>query len=238
MKHEYFPYKKDSGHSFAPGAFATFELLKKRPDLARAVYLRENFADESGLCRLCESSGVPVFYGDGHFNRAGQKENVYALGVFEKPKPSLSPKGPHVVLDCPAEFGNLGTIIRTAAALGFFDIGVIQPAADVFHPKTVRASMGAIFSANIKRHPSFEGYLSEHSGMNVYLFMTDGETDLREITSAEAPYALAFGNEARGLDPSLRRFGKSVRIPQGEGVDSYNLAVAFGIAAFKFAPLR
>ena len=69
--------------------------------------------------------------------------NVW-LDLFER-------RAPHVVLVNPADMGNLGTVARTMAGFGFGELAVVTPAADVFHPKTVRASMGALFRLNVAR---------------------------------------------------------------------------------------
>ena len=54
--------------------------------------------------------------------------------------------------------GNMGTIIRTCVGFGIKNLAVIEPAVDIFNPKVVRASMGAVFHVNICRYDSFDTY--------------------------------------------------------------------------------
>ena len=54
--------------------------------------------------------------------------------------------------------GNLGTIIRTMAGFGFANLVLIRPAADVFDPKTVRASVGTVFRLSFEYFDTFNDY--------------------------------------------------------------------------------
>jgi TrmH family RNA methyltransferase len=177
-----------------------------------------------------------VDFGDKAFKRINQKENTYVLGVFLKYSRKLSSSRPHVVLVNPSDMGNLGTAIRTLAGLNIIDLAIITPAADIWHPKTIRSSMGAIFHLNVEQFTSFEHYRKEYGQHCLYPFMLNGE---RQLTLANCPknqrYSLIFGNEATGLPEEFRHIGVSMSLPQSENVDSLNLSVAVGIGAFLFA---
>lgn len=228
-------YKKDGVYSYTSGAYATIEMLKARPQIARVVYIHSKYTDKDGLHELCAAHGVPIRYGDKNFAKVNQKENAYVMGIFEKYTQHLSPDRPHIVLVNPGDMGNIGTIIRTAAGLGFCDMGIILPAGDIFHPKTIRASMGALFHIHVQCFPSFGAYQAEYSKHHCYPFMLDGAAELHTIKkSIERPFTLIFGNEAAGLDPAFSQIGVSVRIPQTACVDSLNIAIAVGIGAFTF----
>lgn len=230
-------YKKDGAYSYTTGAYATIELLKTQPQIARVVYIHSKYTETEYLTGLCRDSGVPVVFGDKYFARVNQKENAYVMGVFEKNNQVLQAECLHVLLVNPNDMGNIGTIIRTAAGLGLCDLGVVLPAGDVFHPKTVRASMGAVFHVRIQCFENFEAYRTAFSGHHCYPFMLDGAVELGGGKDfIKKPYTLIFGNEASGLDPSFAGCGVSVRIPQTARVDSLNVAVAVGIGIFAFQP--
>jgi TrmH family RNA methyltransferase len=131
--------------------------------------------------------------------------------------------------------GNLGTILRTAVGFGIYDIAIIQAGADLFHPKTVRSSMGALFRLNFHYYESFQDYRKEYPEHEVFTFMLNGE---KTLTLKDCPkaklFSLVFGNEATGLDASYLEVGTSIFIPQSPDVDSLNLTIAVGIGAYIF----
>ena len=131
--------------------------------------------------------------------------------------------------------GNLGTILRTAVGFGIYDIAIILPGADIFHPKTVRSSMGALFKLRFHQYQSFQEYRNEFQKHQIFTFMLNGENTL---TIQECPkvqlFSLVFGNEATGLDDSYLEVGTSILIPQSPDVDSLNLTIAVGIGAYVF----
>ena len=122
------------------------------------------------------------------------------------------------------------------AAFGVLDLAIITPAADVFDPKTVRASMGAVFRIDSRMYASFDEYRAEFPNRVLYPFMTDGVYELGtgDLPKPDEVYTLIFGNEAAGLPPSFAALGRSVRIPQTGMADSLNLSVAVGIGLFEF----
>ncbi|MDR2686909.1 MAG: TrmH family RNA methyltransferase [Oscillospiraceae bacterium] len=230
------PYKKDHPASYAPGAFATIELMRARPQLLRKVYIRPSFAEKDGLAERCARLGIPALCGEEAFRRVRQKENEYVAGVFDKYADALDPGRGHVVLVSPMDMGNLGAVMRAAAGMNITDLAVVSEAADIFHPKTVRASMGALFRINCAAFESFEAYRAAFPAHACYPFMLEGDALPRVLATERNPlFALVFGNEARGLPPEYASIGRAVRIPQSHLVDSLNLSIAAGIGAYAFA---
>jgi len=239
MKGIIHPYKKESDYSYAAGAYATFELLATRPEHVKKVVIHSDYREPEKLQELCCSKSVIIHQDDRLFRKINQKENTYVLGLFTKYACKLSALAPHVVLVNPSDMGNLGTIIRTLAGLNITNLAVIMPAADLWHPKTIRASMGAVFRMEIELFASFEEYRKEYALHKLYPFMLDGEIQLNSTNCPYSePYSLVFGNEATGLPENFRSTGTSVKIPQSAMVDSLNLSVAVGIAAFLFASVH
>lgn len=119
--------------------------------------------------------------------------------------------------------GNLGTVFRTAAAFGIRDIAVIEPAADYYDPKTIRASMGAFFRVSVRAYSSFAEYLAAAGERDFYPFMLKGrdlEHFIPDQNAASRPRSLIFGNESRGLDDSYLAVGTPLRICHLDTVDS------------------
>ncbi len=230
-------YKKEFDHSYALGPFPTFELVRNRPEQARAVYYSEKFRDKEKLASLCDEKGIPCFCSDRALERVSQKEVCYAAGEFSKYPGKLRRDAPHVALVDPSDMGNLGTIQRTILGFGVRDLAVVgSSAADVWNPKAVRASMGALFRLEVEFFEDFPSYLAAYGcGRDIFPFMLDGGTVL---TPASCPktelYTLVFGNEATGLPPEFQTYGQSLFIDQTDAVDSLNLAVSTAIGTYLF----
>ena len=235
MKEILKPYQKEFAYSYTSGAYATIELLRERPELTEAVYLHSDCAQPELMEALCARHSIPVLRSDAAFTRINQKENSYVLGVFRKFPSAIDADAPHVVLVNPGDMGNLGTIVRTLVGCGLANLAVISPAADVWHPKTIRASMGALFHIRFQQFESFDAYRAAFPSHEIFPFMPGGGIELRPGAAPRvARFSLVFGNEACGLDEGFRRIGTCVTIPQSPQVDSLNLSIAVALGAYLF----
>jgi TrmH family RNA methyltransferase len=225
------PYKKSSLYSYALGVFPTLELLHHRAlDVVR-VLLSSKSEPNRGIAKIRELGallGIDIRADDSAIARLTNAENCYAVGVFRKYYRNLSRISSHVVLVNPDDMGNLGTIARTMRGYGFRNLAIVEPAVDVFNPRAIRASMGALFQLRFARFPSFDDYWEQYAG-RAYTFMTGGYQRLN-AASFQEPCAFIFGNEGQGLPKQIARIGESVRIEQSNAIDSLNLGVAVGIA--------
>ena len=163
------------------------------------------------------------------------------LAIAEVPRRSLEELEPApatrlLVLDAVQDPGNVGTILRTAAALGA-DATVAMPGTvDLWNAKVVRGAMGAHF-----RHPALaatweelDRFLGRHS---VVLWGTDAGGTPLDGTTPPARLALALGNEGSGLSEAARtRAALSVALPLAGDVESLNVAVSAGIFLYQLRP--
>ncbi len=229
-------YESDAAQSYSFGVFPTLELLSHQPGSVREVLLSSAGERNKGVARLreaCAAAHIPLNIDDKLIARIAPKENTYAVGVFQKYTTALRARANHVVLVNPSDMGNLGTILRTMLGFGFVDLALIRPAADIFDPRVVRSSMGALFQMRFAYFDSFAAYRASNR-RQCYPFMTNGRQPLNEVRF-EPPFALVFGSESSGLPDSFHDEGISVRIPHAETIDSLNLAVALGIALYRAA---
>jgi TrmH family RNA methyltransferase len=231
------PYSADLSYSYAPGVFPSLQLMLNCPERAQRLLLSEKAQGEGveKLREICRQHHVREEVADKALSRISGKQNCFAAVVFEKWQSDLKTDAPHVVLHHPMDEGNLGTIQRTLLGLGIEDLAIIRPAADVFDPKVVRATMGAVFSLRVKQYEDFTLYRAEHPGHALYPFMLDGSVMLEEAVShVQHPFTLVFGNEGSGLPPEFAEMGQAVRIPHNDKIDSLNLSIAAGIGAYAF----
>ncbi len=142
-----------------------------------------------------------------------------------------------LILDSVRDPGNLGTLLRTAAAAGVEATFLPPETTDAFAPKVVRAGMGAHFHLPIQEL-SWEAIRERMKGLTIYLAEMEGslscwEADLR------APLALIIGGEAEGASASARQLAqKLITIPMPGRAESLNAAVAGGILMFEVVQQR
>jgi RNA methyltransferase, TrmH family len=148
------------------------------------------------------------------------------------------PSSPDLVLipDQIRDPGNLGTLIRTAAATGVQAILMPEETTDAFAPKVVRAGMGAHFRLPI--HTLTWDQIREHTkGLQVYLADMNGkscwETDLH------SPLALIIGSEAEGASTEgIKLATQKICIPMMGSVESLNAGVAGSVLMFEVVRQR
>jgi len=192
----------------------------------RGVLLRTLIAE-----RRIETSAVT----ESEFRSAAETESPQGvLAIAEIPSRSfefLAGRTPlHLlVLDALQDPGNVGTILRTAAALGADATVALPGTVDIWNAKVVRAAMGASY-----HHPAFhctaEQLFTFLDGENIELWGSGTGGDDIGTVPVQPRLALAVGNEGAGLSSSVReRVTRSVSVPVASTVESLNVAVAAGI---------
>jgi len=129
--------------------------------------------------------------------------------------------------------GNLGTIVRTADWFGIRHILCSADSVDLYNPKVVRSTMGAIFRVRV-HYADIESFIDhpEISRKQVYGTLLKGENIYESKLDPGA--LILFGNEARGLSPALQsKLDRAVTIPsfspEGRGSESLNLASSVAV---------
>ena len=230
-------YKKDLPYSYTLGVFLTIELLNNRPSNVLKVLLHNKANNSTGVSKiitLCKKHNIEYDYNDRLISVLSNKDNCFAVGIFTKYEETLGATINHLVLVNPSDSGNLGTIIRTALGFGITNLALVRPAVDIFDPKTIRASMGALFRISFKYYNTFSHYYQDYQDHQAYPFMLEAKTKLSQVDIIK-PYALIFGNEGSGLPNNFSEIGTSLVIPHKNTIDSLNLSVAVAIALYEFS---
>ena len=227
----------------AEGVRAVEELLQS-PLVVRGVLvapqLHEAPRGAALLGRLRESGVevqdvVPL-----EFASAAETESPQGvIAIAEIPSRSFADISPDwagvlLVLDAVQDPGNVGTIIRTAAALGVVATVTLPGTVDLWNAKVVRSGMGAHFT-----HPAFSSTWSEldafreRQGLAIYAADATGEPV--ETAGRAERVVLVVGNEGAGVSGEARaRADRAVALPLRGGVESLNVAVATGILLYQF----
>jgi RNA methyltransferase, TrmH family len=169
------------------------------------------------------------------------------LSTLESPAPlcfvvpwagagSLVADRPSVVLDRLQDAGNVGNILRSAAAFGFTQVIAIKGTAALWSPKVLRAGMGAHFGLHLVEAAAEDALAS----LTVPLLATSSHAAraLHEL-SLPWPCAWVMGHEGQGVSTALMaRCAESLRIPQPGGEESLNVAAAAAVCLYESARQR
>jgi TrmH family RNA methyltransferase len=182
---------------------------------------------------------------DKEFRSAAETESPQGvLAIARAPSRSLeelSDMSPLrvLVLDAVQDPGNVGTLIRTAAALGAHATVALPGTVDVWNAKVVRSAMGAHFH-HLALHSTWDALHAFLTAAEIPLWAADahGEPLLASAPPHPPPrLAIAVGNEGGGLSDAVRSAAaKVVGLPTTSLVDSLNVAVAAGILLYELAP--
>lgn len=148
----------------------------------------------------------------------------------------LPPRARLLVLDAIQDPGNVGTIVRTAAALGAAATIALPGTVDLWNAKVVRSAMGALFT-----HPAISCTADEFSSFigrsGVEVWAADAGGEALGATEPPARLAIALGNEGNGLSPFLGGVAsRVVGVPISAGIESLNVAVSAGIFLHELRP--
>ena len=150
----------------------------------------------------------------------------------------LSPKGQTpllLVLESIQDPGNLGTIFRTAQAAGVTGIMMNDKCADIYNPKTIRSTMGAIYRLPFVVASNFEEDLRKVKEAGVKLVATHTKAKKSyDKENYQGATGFIIGNESGGLTRGALSLAQEwVRIPMKEQVESLNAAIATGVLVYE-----
>jgi TrmH family RNA methyltransferase len=131
--------------------------------------------------------------------------------------------------------GNLGTIIRTAEAVGAAGVAVTPHSVDPHHPKTLRATMGSILRLPVVKITDGRAFLDKcrRQGFQTAAMVLNGERTLFELDLTK-PTAVIVGQEGAGLQGDLLEdVDLRVRIPMAETIDSLNVAISAAVFLYE-----
>jgi TrmH family RNA methyltransferase len=204
------------------------------PELLTSAHARELWAAQRARGTRCVELSAEVFRG------LSSREGPQGIGAVVRERwrtlADLTPQASDlwVALDAVQDPGNLGTVMRTADAVGCRGVVLIGHAADPFDPGAVRASMGSIFNLEVARTSAgeFLRWKSER-GCPVFGATGDARCDYRSPVYPR-PLVLLGGSERQGIDPLLLPACDGlVSIPMVGRTDSLNLAVAMSLVLYE-----
>ena len=226
-----------------------YKLCAETIGLVHTAYaiLRENKAENKEYKTLCEKSGAEemLVLSSGAFDKiTSDKASDGIIFVNE-----IENNGVHeadeinseriCALDNVRDPGNVGTILRSAAALGF-DRVVMWGCADIYNPKTVRATMGAMFKIKttvVENGSEFVAKMQKAGRRVIAAALSENGMTLGrdEIFKTDIP---VLGNEGHGVSPEvIEACGNTVMIPMSGKTESLNAAAAAAIILWEYSKI-
>jgi len=197
----------------------------------------------TALLESVRAAGMPVLEVDEKdFASASSTESPQGILVVAEIPPrdpahlALGNNARLLVLDGVQDPGNVGTLLRTAAAFSVDATLAMPDTVDLWNAKVVRSAMGALFrhQALACEWAAFDALRDAH---RLECWAADASGEPIERVRGEVSVALVVGNEGAGLSSETRaRAGRRVAVPIAADVESLNVAVAAGILLYQLRP--
>jgi RNA methyltransferase, TrmH family len=173
------------------------------------------------------------------FREISQLESSPGWGlVIDEPQPSIASKACDVVvLDRIQDPGNLGSLLRSAAAAGVKQAWCLAGTVDPWSAKVMRAAMGAHFAIEIVTGVEESAAIEQTEVLGIALLSTVNHVSAVSLFSQalplQGPCAWIFGQEGQGVSDRLQHASTRVVIPQSSKVESLNVAAAASVCLFE-----
>ncbi len=163
-------------------------------------------------------------------------QGIMAIIKRNKERPSIKyDEDVIVALDDLQDPGNLGTILRTIDSVGLKQLIVSKGTADVYNPKVVRSSMGAIFRVQVIEVENLKETIETIKKANYELLITSLQTENSIYDIHYDKKLIVIGNEANGVSNEIQKMAdKKIKIPMLGKTESLNASVATGIILYEY----
>lgn len=233
------------------------EAVKNQVDI-QTVFVKESIKDtvqgilsDRGFPNAFEGEGRVVVLSDALFEKISEEKSPEGIiccakyiDKFQKnitiynSADFLQMKNERIVLlEAIRDPSNIGAIVRSAAAIGVDRLIVSNDCADLYHPKTVRASMGTLFSQPIDRVSDLASAIEglRRAGRRVFAAALDMQAERLGGFPIKDGDCVVIGNEGHGLtDRTIKACNACVVIPMTERAESFNAAVAASLFMWEF----
>lgn len=226
--------QRRQGRALIEGAHLVAAYRDKLGMPARLI-LSEHGAAQAEIQALCASlpDVEALLLRDSLFNTlSGLATPPGILAEICIPETSGGIVGSCVLLDALQDAGNVGSILRSAAAAGIADVFLGPGCAGAWTPRVLRAAQGAHFDLHIREQADLTDVMAAYSGLKVAA-TAHGAMSLYDV-DLRGEVAWLFGSEGRGISPLLEfAADRRVSIPMAAGSESLNVAAAAAVCFFE-----
>lgn len=236
-------FRDETGLFFIEGTRIVFEALDQNKEIQKIIYSQSLIRSDTAnrLVVNAKNKGIEILeVSEEVFHSISHKEGAQGISAVMKQhwsdvrKLSEYFSGLWIALNEIADPGNLGTIIRTADAVGAAGIILIGNCTDPYDPTALRANMGGLFSIDLVKM-DLDSFVELVENNKIEVIGTSDSAD-QNYRSVKYPkdMVLLMGSERQGIDPTLVSICRSiVKIPMMGKCDSLNLAIATGIILYE-----
>ena len=187
-------------------------------------YARQCFAIPNELARFISDTEHP--------------QGIFAVGEIPQPQPFAPQEGKYILLDDLQDPGNLGTVLRTAEALGVDAVILSDHCPDLYSPKVIRSTMGSVFRQRTVRVSSLAESVAgwKRAGMRCFAATLSPTARPLQRLPQSAFCGIVIGNEGNGVSPAvIAACGEEVYIPMQGAAESLNAAVAAALCMWELS---
>lgn len=213
-------------------------LKTKQPIVA--IFMTATALQHDEVQTLNSSFNCPVYiiaealYQD--IRTLGPGIDIMAVVDIVEPSAVLDTTADMLILENLQDPGNVGTLLRTAAAAGIRQIVCSKGTAAIWSPRVLRAGMGAQFSLTIYEQVILEEFIPT---LNTALYVTSSHAEHSLYSlNLKTPCAWLMGNEGQGASDFAQQNATTVGIPQPGGQESLNVAIAGAVCIFEMVRQR
>ena len=232
-------YRKKQGQTVLEGTHLCLAWLEKKRQIT-SIFTTEKAIEHPDFDKIAEQYAGTVFIiGESLYKEISTLGTSLAcLAVVDIPSSShsLNFDADTLVLENVQDPGNVGTLLRSAAAAGIKQIVSTKGSASLWSPRVLRAGMGAHFAVNTYENVELEDILSKFT-IPVYVTSShESESLYTNDLSQQSVWVL--GNEGQGVSEYALANAAAVSIPQPGGQESLNVAIAGSICFFEMVRQR
>lgn len=222
-------YREETG-LFPVEGLRSCELAASSPFQIESFWLSASFAEHHKAKNAFWKSFPCYCVSDKLFRTLSDTDSPQGILCIAKTAPAFEEANGerYLYLDSVRDPGNVGTIIRTADALGFDGIFFSEGCADFYSPKVIRSAMGSFFSVETKTdcHYSVLNTLQKEGFQIIASALTDNSVNLYHAHWGEK-LVFVLGNEANGVREEILRLADlTVKIPMHGSAESFNVSIA------------
>lgn len=212
------------------------KFLNENINFQKIIIKEENFEYFNKKYNISNYSNVTILSNKLFNSISSQETSQGIIFIYNKAINQIENiKGDVVIVDDVQDPGNIGSMIRSIVALGYKNLILTHGSVDVYSPKVVRATMGAIFRLNIiyEKKEKILDFLRKNKYQIIVTALHKDSINFNEIKLIDNN-AYIFGHEGGGVSEFFIKNSdiKSI-IPMFGNMESFNVAVALGIFLYK-----
>ncbi|MBA0155293.1 MULTISPECIES: TrmH family RNA methyltransferase [Acinetobacter] len=232
-------YRKKQGQTVLEGSHLCLAWLEQNRKI-NAIFTTENALKHPDLNDILDQYQGTVFViGESLYKDLSTLGTTLAcLAIVDLPSSSqaLDYQADTLILENVQDPGNVGTLLRSAAAAGIQQIVCTKGSASLWSPRVLRAGMGAHFSLQTFENIQLEEILEQFK-IPVYVTSSHRSTSLY-VKDLSQPCVWILGNEGQGVSDYALAHAEAVTIPQPGGQESLNVAIAGSVCFFEMVRQR